>query len=154
MATWTPSTVSSTPGVESATDTAASCSSSTTSCADSSSSNATFLGGSGRPTTFQTSTIASISGQAINSSVIIVGSTSENSATTVTSSSTTIAPLPTPDRDHWHTPPVGPTNIGVVARDMSHNDETSGWRQYVQDLLPRDNDRKKRINEFDGEREV
>lgn len=117
--------------------------------------NATLFGSSGHPTTFQTSTIASISGQVSNSSVIIVGSTSGNVTPVETSSSITIIPLPTPDRDHWHTPPAGPATIGVAARvaarDTTHSDAASGWRQYVHDLLSKGNAKKDKNNKFEDE---
>ncbi|KAI0112865.1 hypothetical protein F4814DRAFT_419656 [Daldinia grandis] len=151
MATLTSSAISFASGAEGATETPTSWPSSTASCTDSSSSNSTLLGSSGHPTTFQTSTIASISGQISNSSVIIVGSASGNVTPVETSSSITIIPLPTPDRDHWHTPHAGPTTIGVTTRDTTHSDATSGWRQYVHDLLSKDNGKKEKANEFEDE---
>ncbi|KAK6956454.1 hypothetical protein Daesc_001732 [Daldinia eschscholtzii] len=150
VATLTSSAISFSSGAEGATGMPGSWSSSTTSCTASSFSNTTLFG-TDHPTTFQTSTIVSISSQVSNSSVIVVGSASENATPIATSSSIAIIPLPTPDRDHWHTPPAGPTSISAAARDTKHGDEGFGWRHYARDLFSKGNHSKDKANKFEDE---
>ncbi|KAL7621223.1 hypothetical protein AAE478_008540 [Parahypoxylon ruwenzoriense] len=94
--------------------------------------NASF--GGGYPTTFRTSTTVPISDHALNSTVVTTALTADVSSAS-SSSLLTDLPPPMPDRDHWHTPPAGPTPTGLVARSMTGIDAVSGWRQYVQNLF-------------------